>query len=149
MDVRNRRVDLPERAIGKARDAFVGALERGDAKAASASYTPDARLLAPSAQLFRGRPAIERFWKAGVVAGISDVRLECIELVRLNGLAYEIGRYALGLRPADGNPVIDLGKYVRVHEEQADGSWLWAVEMFNPDTPPAGERATASEEGTK
>ncbi len=49
---------------------------------ASASYTPDARLLAPSAELFRGRAAIERFWMAGVDTGISEVRLETLELVR-------------------------------------------------------------------
>jgi len=23
-----------------------------------------------------------------------------------------------------------------VHERQEDGSWRWAVETFNPDTPP-------------
>jgi hypothetical protein len=26
---------------------------------------------------------------------------------------------------------------VLVHERQADGSWRWAVEMFNSDVPPA------------
>lgn len=93
MDVRHRTVDHPDRQIGDARHAFVGALERGDAKAASASYTSDARLLAPSAELFRGRAAIERFWRAGVDRGISEVELETLELVRRNDVAYEIGRY--------------------------------------------------------
>jgi ketosteroid isomerase-like protein len=133
MDPRDHAVESPDDAIGDARDAFVGALESGDATSASASYTPDARLLAPSAELFRGRAAIERFWKAGVDTGIFAVRLETLELVRRSGFAYEIGRYELGLRPADGIPLVDRGKYLRVHERQADGSWLWAVEMFNPD----------------
>ena len=69
MDVRHRKDDPADGVIGKARDAFVRALESGDAKAASASYAPDARLLAPSAELFRGRAAIERFWMAGLDAG--------------------------------------------------------------------------------
>jgi|GEM_PF-3262398 len=149
MDIRNRKVDLRDDVIGKARDAFVGALESGDARAASASYTPDARLLAPSAELFRGRAAIERFWLAGLDTGISEVRLETLELVRRNGFAYEIGRYELGLRPADVVPVVDRGKYVRVHEQQADGSWLWAVEMFNPHVPTPRERTTTIGGGTK
>ena len=149
MNVRHRAVHPPDGVIGTARDAFVGALESGDAKAASTSYTPDARLLAPSAELFRGRPAIERFWGAGVDTGISEVRLETLELVRRNGFAYEIGRYAFGLRPADGIPIVDRGKYVRVHEQQADGSWLWAVEMFNPDAPSPRERTTTSQGGTR
>jgi ketosteroid isomerase-like protein len=99
-------------------------------------------LLAPSAELFRGRAAIERFWLAGLDTGISEVRLETLELVRRNGFAYEIGSYELGLRPAGDVPVVDRGKYVRVHERQADGSWLWAVEMFNPHVPAPRERTT-------
>jgi ketosteroid isomerase-like protein len=149
MDIRNRKVDLRDDVIGKARDAFVGALESGDARAASASYTPDARLLAPSAELFRGRAAIERFWMAGLDTGISEVLLETLELVRRNGFAYEIGRYELGLSPEHGIPIVDRGKYVRVHERQADGSWLWAVEMFNPDAPSVRARTTSSQGGTK
>ena len=143
MDVRHRTIDLPDTVIGQARDGFIGALERGDARAASASYTPDARLLTPSAELFRGRAAIERFWMAGLETGISEVLLETLELVRRNGFAYEIGRYELGLRPAGQVPVVDRGKYVRIHEQQADGSWLWAVEMFNPHVPaPRGTTTT-------
>jgi ketosteroid isomerase-like protein len=149
MDIRDRTVDLRDDVIGKARDAFVGALESGDAKAASASYTLDARLLAPSAELFRGRVAIERFWLAGLETGISEVRLETLELVRRNGFAYEIGLYELGLRPANDVPVVDRGKYVRVHEQQADGSWLWAVEMFNPHVPAPHTRTTAITGGTR
>ena len=148
MDVRHRLVDPPHGLNGRAREAFIGALEGGDAKAACASYTPNARLLAPSAELFRGREEIERFWRAGVDTGISDVELETIELVQVNGFAYEIGRYALRLRPPQGTPVVDRGKYVRVHEQQPDGSWLWAVEMFNPAASSSRERTTSTQGGT-
>lgn len=75
-----------------------------------------------------------RFWRAGLDSGISDIELETLELVRLDGIAYEIGRYALRLRPLDGIPLVDRGKYVLIHERQPDRSWLWALEMFNPDT---------------
>jgi ketosteroid isomerase-like protein len=149
MDIRDRTVDLRDYAIGKTQEAFVGALESGDARAASASYTPNARLLTPSAELFRGRAAIECFWMAGLDTGISKVLLETLELVRRNDLAYEIGRYELGLSPEHGIPIVDRGKYVRVHERQADGSWLWAVEMFNPDAPSARARATSSQGGSQ
>jgi ketosteroid isomerase-like protein len=148
MDVRHGKPDLPGGLIGRARDAFIGALQGGDAKAASASYTANARLLAPSAELFRGRQAIERFWRAGVDTGISEVELETLELVQLAGFAYEIGSYALRLRPADGASVVDRGKYVRVHEQQADGSWLWAVEMFNPRAQSPRKRTPWPQGGT-
>lgn len=127
----------PSGAIGETRAAFVAALKDGDAKAASHVYADEARLLAPSAELIQGREAIEAFWRAGLEAGISEVELEALELERQGRLAYEIGRYALRLEPTDGGTVVDRGKYVLVHERQPDGSWRRAVEMFNPEGPPA------------
>lgn len=130
-------------AIGAMRAAFVAALREGDAAAAAAVYSDDASLLPPSAEPLKGREAIAAFWRAGVDAGISDVELDALELERVDGLAYEIGRYALRLQPAGGATVVDRGSYVLVHARQTDGSWRRAVEMFSPKAPPAraGERA--------
>jgi ketosteroid isomerase-like protein len=130
----SRQLDL---AIAESRVAFVAALRGGDATAASAVYAEDARLLPPSAELLQGREAIEAFWKAGVEAGISEVELEALEFESDGGLAYEIGRYALRLRPADGGTVVDRGKYLLVHQRGPDGSWRRAAEMFNPEAPRA------------
>jgi uncharacterized protein (TIGR02246 family) len=123
--------------IDAARARFSAALERGDAQEAAAVYADDARLLPPSAELLQGRGAIEAFWRAGLDAGVSGVELETVELERGGSLAYEIGRYALRLRPAEGGTVVDRGKYILVHARQKDGSWRRAVEMFNPDSPPS------------
>jgi uncharacterized protein (TIGR02246 family) len=137
MDVREQDGRLLGEAIAESRAAFVAALKDGDARGASAVYAEDAKMLAPSAELLYGREAIEAFWGAGVQAGISDVELDAIELERDDALAYEIGRYALRVHAADGT-VVDRGKYVLVHQRQADGSWRRAVEMFSPDAAPAG-----------
>jgi ketosteroid isomerase-like protein len=123
-----------EAAIDQTRTAFVAALRHGDAKAAARVYADGAKLLAPSAELIKGLRAIEAFWQAGVDSGICDVELDALELERRGRLAYEIGSYALRLRPADGETVVDRGKYLLIHARQTDGSWRWAVEMFNPDT---------------
>ena len=124
-------------AIGASRAAFAAALRGGDAAAAGAVYSDDASLLPPAAEPLKGREAITAFWRAGVEAGISDVELDALELERGDGLAYEIGRYALRLQPGGEAAVVDRGKYVLVHELQIDGRWRWVVEMFNPDGPPA------------
>jgi ketosteroid isomerase-like protein len=137
MDERRGEGRVADDLIAGARAAFLAALRRGDAEAASAVYTDGARLLAPSAELFEGRAAIAAFWRAGLEAGISAVELEALELERNGSVAYEIGRYALRLQPAEGGTVVDRGKYALVHERQDDGSWLRAVEAFNPDAPPA------------
>ncbi len=128
--------------IAVTRKAFVSALHDGDPAAAASVYTPDARMLPPAAEPVEGRVAIASYWQAGVDAGLTDVSFEAQELRRFDGVAYEIGRYSLRLEPADGTAVVDRGHYVLVHERQDDGSWRFAVEMFNPDTPPSrgGER---------
>jgi ketosteroid isomerase-like protein len=141
MDEESREIRL-ERAAAETRTAFVAALRAGDAVAAARVYTDEARLVAPSAEPIRGQPAIEAFWRAGLAAGIYDVELQALELERVGKLAYEIGRYALRLQPTDGERVVDRGKYLLVHQRQADGGWRRAVEMFGPDAPPGGAGAT-------
>ena len=128
-----------EAGIAETTAAFVAALAAGDATAASAAYAVDARLVPPATGLVQGRAAIERFWRAGLESGISEVELDALELERRDGLAYEIGRYALWLHPSDARAVVDRGTYVLVHELQGDGSWRRAVEMFSPSEPPAGD----------
>lgn len=128
---------MDEGTIGRLRTEFIAALRSGDAAAASALYADDARLIAPSAELIRGRAAIEAFWRAGLDTGVSEIELESLEFGIEEGLAYEIGRYALTLEPVEGDKVVDRGKYLLVHERQEDGSWRWAAEMFNPDAGPA------------
>jgi uncharacterized protein (TIGR02246 family) len=118
--------------LAEPRVSFVAALARGDAAAASAVYTDDAHLLAPSAELVQGREAIERFWKAGIDSGITAVDLDVVEIAGGVRLAYEIGRYAL-LLGGDGEAA-ERGAYVLVHERQRDGTWRRAVEMFNPES---------------
>jgi ketosteroid isomerase-like protein len=132
----HRIVDDLTRAGSNARAAFVAAVRSGDATAASELYTRDARLLAPSSPPIRGRHAIEQYWQTGVSAGMCDVELELVTIETRGSIAYELGRYAV--RVDDGGAmVVDRGDYLLVHERQEDGSWRWAVEMFNPDAPGA------------
>jgi ketosteroid isomerase-like protein len=126
-----------DRAVETTRAVFVRALRSGDARSASSVYADTARLLAPSAELIKGREAIESFWRAGLAAGVSDVEQVALELEARGCVACEIGRYAFRLRPAEGEAVLESGKYLLVHHRQADGAWRRAVEMFNPDAPPA------------
>jgi ketosteroid isomerase-like protein len=103
-----------------------------------------AQTVRAAADCMEGREAITAFWKAGIESGISAVDLEPREIERRDGLAYEIGRYALRLRTADGGTVIDRGNYLLVHERQPDGTWQRAVEMFSPCAPPARSRGARS-----
>ena len=122
--------------LSATRERFESAVRRGDATQAVAVYARDATLLPPSAGLVSGRTAIERFWQAGIDSGISEVAFEPMTAAGTGTLAYEIGSYSLRLRTADRGTVVERGKYVLVLEQQGDGSWRRAVEMFSPGSPP-------------
>ena len=122
--------------IDRSRLAFASALRSGDAEAAAAIYEDDATLLAPAADVLHGRPAIERFWRTGVEAGIEEVELAVLELQLQGPVAFEVGRYVLHLAPESGGSIVDRGRYLVVHRVDADGRWRRAAEMFSPGTAP-------------
>jgi ketosteroid isomerase-like protein len=125
-----------QRATTEARIALVSALRGNRPEQAAALYAVDARLLAPSADVIEGRASIEAYWRAGLEAGIDELRLEPIELDRRDNTAFEIGRYSLRVVSSGGSLVVDRGNYLVVHQLQGDGSWSWAIQTFNPDRPP-------------
>jgi len=58
--------------------------------------------------------------------------LKTLSLEERDGLAVEEGQYEMR---AGGN-VVDTGKYVAVHRKQPDGSWKYAIDIFNSDQAP-------------
>jgi uncharacterized protein (TIGR02246 family) len=141
--------------IASTRAAFVAALADGDASSACAVYAPEAILVPPVAARLQGRDAIENFWAAGLESGLSRVDLAADEVRGDDGLTYELGRYAIELNPVDGEPIVENGTYLLIHERDAEGRWRRAVEMFSPDgnaitTEGAGTLvpASSSREGT-
>jgi uncharacterized protein (TIGR02246 family) len=122
--------------IEAANAAFVQGLEQGDAAAMAAVYEPDGRLLAPNTEPQQGSAAIEAFWKTIIDAGVRGALLETHTVDERDDLAVEVGRYTLRTA-ADGGEIVDVGKYVVMHRRQPDGSWRYAVDIFNSNRPPA------------
>jgi uncharacterized protein (TIGR02246 family) len=123
--------------IDAANDAFVQGFKQGDAAAVAAVYEPDGRLLPPNTQPQQGGAAIEAFWKGIMDAGVRGVLLETQTLDERDDLAVEVGRYTLRTAPGDAGEVVDVGKYVVMHRRQPDGSWRYAVDIFNSSRPAA------------
>jgi uncharacterized protein (TIGR02246 family) len=122
--------------IKAANAAFVRGLEQGDAAAMAAVYEPDGRLLAPNTEPQQGSAAIEAFWKTIIDAGVRGALLETQTVDERDDLAVEVGRYTLRTA-ADGGEIVDVGKYVVIHRRQPDGSWRYAVDIFNSNRPSA------------
>jgi ketosteroid isomerase-like protein len=118
--------------IALARAAFVDAVKAGDVRAVADLYGEDARLLAPEAGPLSGRDDVASFWRAGVASGVNDVELEPQDIERFPTVAWEVGRYVLGLQPPIGDRVVDRGRYLLVYRLDA-GRWRRAAEMFAPD----------------
>jgi ketosteroid isomerase-like protein len=126
-------------------DAFADAIARGDATAAAAVYAEDARLLPPGVPSVLGRAAAECFWGSVIDAGVCGVEFEALELEQHDDTAYEIGGYVLASAPVGAEPTIERGKYVVIHKRQADGSWKWAVDIFNSNA--SADPAAVAKEG--
>ncbi len=112
------------------------AINRGDAAAAAAFYTEDAKLLPAGSEMVSGRQAIQAFWQGAVEMGIRNFTLETVDLGREGDLLYEIGTYSLAIQPEGGPVTTDRGKYVTVRQRQPDGSWKLAVDIWNSNVPP-------------
>lgn len=120
-------------AIAWTTAALARAIELGDASEVAGLYDPDATLLTAAAELIAGPVDIASYWRAGIALGVSRLDLDAVELHVADGVATEVGRYALAF--GDGAAPVDRGKYVVLHRRQPDGSWRRGVEVFNPDAP--------------
>jgi len=119
--------------IRRAAGVLADALRRGDVAAVASLYADDCRLLTPQANVVCGRPGIEAYWRAGLAVGLADVDLVPTDIEVGSETAVEIGRYRLAVTAEGGAAVADEGNYVVFHRRQPDGSWLRAVDVFNPD----------------
>jgi uncharacterized protein (TIGR02246 family) len=118
--------------IGDTNKRFTSALADGDAATMAACYTAAALLLPPGYPAVSGRDGIREFWSAGIAAGLRSVVLETLDIQVFADTALEVGRATAVVRPAGAAPRSDVGKYVVVHKRE-NGSWLWAVDIFNFD----------------
>lgn len=120
--------------ISEVNRRFADAIRAGDASAAAAVYEDDARLLPPGAPEVLGRDAILRFWRDAIDAGVCAVELETLALEEPEPtLTCEVGAFRLRLEPEGAEPQTQLGKYVVLHRRRPDGTWRWAVDIFNTD----------------
>ncbi len=103
-----------------------------DAAAAAACYTPEAKFMAPNAEAFAGRDAIQGFFQAVVDGGIDGLQLETLGLEILGDTAWEEGLYQLHA----GGSLADQGKFLVVWKRSGDG-WLLHRDMISSNRPAA------------
>jgi uncharacterized protein (TIGR02246 family) len=112
---------------------FMKGLETRDAAMVASVYAPDARMMPPGAPVQAGA-AIRSFWQGVMDSGVTGGVLKTTSLEERDDLAVEEGHFEIHV----GTDVVDDGSYVVVHRRMDDGSWRFAVDIWNSDRAPAG-----------
>lgn len=124
--------------VVKVRDAYIAAVQRGDAKAVAGLYTEDAIEMPPNEGMVKGRPAIEKFNAGQLTDNAVTLALTPIEATATGDVAYDVGTYSQTITPKKGGakPIMDRGKYVVVLRRSADNTWRVKYAIYNSDLPP-------------
>ena len=95
-------------------------------------YTEDAAILPPDAPIIRGRENIKQFWSSVIQeGGLIDAPLTTVEAEVLGDAACEIGTAELTFQSQGSTSQIHV-KYIVVWKQEADGSWKWHRDIWNP-----------------
>src|SRR5438477_11206422 len=97
---------------------WLEAFNGGDASGVAGSYTENARLMAPNAEIMEGRAAIEAFTKEFVQTG-AQLSFKLLTVHESPDMCASIGQYEMEI---PGMPS-DRGKFIEVWRRQSDGSW--------------------------
>jgi uncharacterized protein (TIGR02246 family) len=110
-------------------DALFGqALNAGDLDALVALYEPQASLMPSPGKVVVGAPAI-REALAAFIAGKPKITLTPRLVSQTGDLALVTAKWELALNGDDGKPAKMHGQSVEVVRRQADGNWLFAIDM--------------------
>ncbi len=112
---------------------FVEAFQRKDGAAIAAMYSTSPRVMPPGSDAVEGKMKIQAFWENVFHAGITDAKLETIEVDLIGGYtAIETGKFVLYAN----REVADRGKYLVVWRNE-DGQWKLHRDVWNSSVPKA------------
>jgi uncharacterized protein (TIGR02246 family) len=115
--------------------AFHDGVANRDAAALASLYAEDGKFLPAGIEPCEGRAEVQAAMQQLLDMGARSLDVEPLEVREAGELTIEYGRYALGIEPEGAEPVTQIGKYVVVHEPQADGSTKIVFDIFNSNTP--------------
>jgi len=116
-------------AIEAATNKLVEAIGKGDAAAAAALYTTDAKIYSQHSGVVKGRKAIEEFFNRGTKAGAKTLKLTVGEVTGSGSTAVEIGKYTL---QGEKDKFAVSGHYMAVWKK-VGREWLIHREIANTD----------------
>ena len=126
-------------AIQALTEAWGAAVEAGDVAALVALRTDDVVQMPPDAPTSRGKQALEDFYRSLFgqfsVGGTWPVE-GTEEIVVADGWAFHLSEYIEWFTPkAGGETIEERGKIIEICQQQPDGSWKFAREIWNRNSP--------------
>jgi ketosteroid isomerase-like protein len=122
-------------ALGQMNRDFAKALVAKDAAAAASLYAEDASILPPNEPIVKGRENIQKYWQAGIDAGIVGASVHTIDAKSNGDVGYEIGSYEMQMKDSAGNITVEKGKYTEILKRNAEGKWMSIYGMWSADSP--------------
>ena len=119
-------------AIRAADEAWIQAFRANDDAALAALYSEDAVIMPPNGPAVEGRAAIQAYYE-GVNA--TEFTESIIEIDGCHGVAYIRGTSSTVSIGEDGEQVTESDKWLGILRRQADGSWLFTIEIWNSVLP--------------
>ncbi len=109
---------------------WIDALNAGDIEGVVATYSADARILPPNAELATGHDAVRAIFGGMIDAGIGG-SIETIEISAAADIGYHVGTFTL---VTEDGTTVDQGKFIETWR-QIDGEWKISNDQFNSDLP--------------
>jgi ketosteroid isomerase-like protein len=121
-------------AIKKTDQALIRALLAGDWTTAVEQYAESGVYMPANAPMQRGRTIIKAH--LALVDSLTQFTFVLLQLDGRGPIAYSRGNYKLtAYVQGVEDPISHGGKRLSIFRKQRDGSWLIAMDMFNPDAP--------------
>ncbi len=106
---------------------FMAAFSQKNAGAVAKLYTQGGQLLPPGSEVMTGAEAIQAFWQRALDTGLTQVKLDTLEVEGYRNTAIEVGKYTL---LGAGGQVADAGKYVVIWKVEGR-SWKLHRDIWN------------------
>jgi uncharacterized protein (TIGR02246 family) len=124
-------------------EAWGAAIEAGDVAGVVALYTDDIVRMSPDAPAIRGKQAIEAIYlgvfeqfSVGLIWPVEGTE----EIIVADDWAFHLSEYTLKVTPkAGGETIEERGKIIEICQQQPDGSWKFAREIWNRNSPQSME----------
>jgi len=134
------RTEADVAAIQTLAKAWMAEVEAGDVAGILALYTDDIVRMPPDAPAYSGKQAVEQvfsgLFEQFSVEGTWPVE-GTEEIVVADGWAFHLSEYILRISPkAGGEAMEERGKIIVICQQQPDGSWKFAREIWNRNSPP-------------